>query len=99
MWGGGGGGGVGAKPNQPLREKKSTIWALLSSFTVFTFCVPVRVSVAEWPPSGKELLIQLTTFSLCIMSICYFGCLPFEPRYEETGFLHMRKQRRRSAAR
>ena len=25
--------------------------------------------------------------------------LVFEPRYEKTGFLHMRKQRRRSASR
>ena len=25
--------------------------------------------------------------------------LPYEPRYEKTGFLHMRKQRRRSASR
>ena len=26
-------------------------------------------------------------------------CLLYEPRYEKTGFLHMRKQRRRSASR
>ena len=25
--------------------------------------------------------------------------IPFEPRHEKTGFLHMRKQRRRSASR
>ena len=24
---------------------------------------------------------------------------PYEPRYEKTGYLHMRKQRRRSASR
>ena len=27
------------------------------------------------------------------------GSKPYEPRYEKTGFLHMRKQRRRSASR
>ena len=28
-----------------------------------------------------------------------YKVLPFEPRHEKTGFLHMRKQRRRSASR
>ena len=28
-----------------------------------------------------------------------FACILFEPRCEKTGFLHMRKQRRRLAAR
>ena len=30
-----------------------------------------------WPPFGKELLIRLTVCSLCIMSICKFGCSHF----------------------
>ena len=28
-----------------------------------------------------------------------FGSINFEPRYEKTNYLHMRKQRRRSASR
>ena len=34
-------------------------------------------------------------------SVCFdmFEKFKFEPHYEKTGFLHMRKQRRRSASR
>ena len=33
------------------------------------------------------------------LSVQNFVSLPYEPRREKTGFLHMRKQRRRSASR
>ena len=35
------------------------------------------VKVAEWPPSGKELLTLLTICSLCIFSVCNFYYFPF----------------------
>ena len=34
-------------------------------------------------------------FTITLTSLCNIN----EPRYEKTGFLHMRKQRRRSASR
>ena len=38
------------------------------------FC---SVLVAEWPPFGKQLLTQLTIFSLCILTLCSFSYFPF----------------------
>ena len=35
------------------------------------------VSVAEWPPFGKELLTRLTLCSLCILAICKISYFPF----------------------
>ena len=35
------------------------------------------VSVAEWPPIGKELLTRLTLFPLCMLTICNFSYFPF----------------------
>ena len=35
------------------------------------------VCVAEWPPFGKSLLIRLTIFSPCILTICSFSYFPF----------------------
>ena len=41
---------------------------------VFTLCIILgSLKVAEWPPFGKELLIQLTICPLCLMFICNFG--------------------------
>ena len=43
-------------------------------------CVRVvfgSVWVAGWPPFGNELLTRLTIHSLCILTICGFGCFPF----------------------
>ena len=37
--------------------------------------------------------------SACTWYICSVRSVPYEPPYEEKGFLHMRKQRRRSASR
>ena len=41
---------------------------------LFMYC---SVWVAEWPPSGKQLLTRLTTCSLCVLSNCYFSYFPF----------------------
>ena len=35
----------------------------------------------------------------CMFKLCKSWAVLYEPRYEKTGFLHMRKQRRRSASR
>ena len=35
------------------------------------------VWVAEWPPSGKQLLTRLTICSLCILTICNVSYFPF----------------------
>ena len=35
------------------------------------------VKVAEWPPFGKEVLTRLTTYSLCILTICGFRVFLF----------------------
>ena len=43
-------------------------------------CVQSVVSsglVAGWPSFGREMPTRLTLCSLCIMSICNFGCFPF----------------------
>ena len=37
----------------------------------------ISVSVAEWPPFGKELITVLTLCSLCILTICDFSYFPF----------------------
>ena len=50
-----------------------------------TLLVSVSVSVLisnflcldEWPPFRKALLTWLTVYSLCILTICNFGCFPF----------------------
>ena len=36
----------------------------------------IFVKVADWTPSGQELLIRLTVCSLCNLSICNFSNLP-----------------------
>ena len=42
----------------------------------------------------------VVTNDKCIRTVCpAIKFLSFEPRHEKTGFLHMRKQRRRSASR
>ena len=46
----------------------------------------------------RAFFARLTVCSPCDLSSCNFNYFPLEPRYEKTGFLHMRKQRRRSAA-
>ena len=43
-------------------------------------CVHVlfrSVSVAEWPPFGKELITRLTIYSLCNMNISNISNFPF----------------------
>ena len=35
------------------------------------------VSVAEWPPFGKELLTRLAICYLCILTICNISYFPF----------------------
>ena len=45
----------------------------------------VLVKVAHWPPIGKELLIRLTVFSLCIMHICNFSYFLFWFRGQQFG--------------
>ena len=35
------------------------------------------VSVAEWPPFGKQLLTRLTICSLCVLTICNISCFTF----------------------
>ena len=43
-------------------------------------CVHVifsSVSVAEWPPFGKELLTRLAICSLCVLTSCGISCFPF----------------------
>ena len=42
--------------------------------------VSVLFSHSLCPPFGKELLIRLTVYFLCIVSICNFGCFPFRFR-------------------
>ena len=46
--------------------------------------------MAEWPPFGKNLLTRLTVCSLCIMSICNFGCFQFWFRGQDFGSNCMR---------
>ena len=52
---------------------------------------------------GKSCSLALSYmffFVNCIVQLyIYLGMSQYEPRYEKTGFLHMRKQRRRSASR
>ena len=43
---------------------------------------------------SMKLILLVNVKMLTITSV---DILTFEPRYEKTGFLHMRKQRRRSA--
>ena len=50
------------------------------SVTFHLMCVHIifsSVSVAEWSPFGKQLLIRLTICSLCILTICYISYFPF----------------------
>ena len=45
-------------------------------------------------PNARKLSLMLLNLASSVAN-----SLLYEPRYEETGFLHMRKQRRRSASR
>ena len=50
----------------------------------------------------QSMNAKLRYFSSSVKALrltSYFNKIPYEPRYEKTGFLHMRKQRRRSASR
>ena len=44
---------------------------------MFVHIIFSSVSVADWPPFGKELLTWLTICSLCILTICNFSYFPF----------------------
>ena len=46
----------------------------------------ISVSVAEWPPSGKELLTWLTICSLCILTLCNFSYRYFPFSVLSAGF-------------
>ena len=48
------------------------------------------------PDQTSSLEKQSDRGQTCLLE--NFRSLPYEPRYEKTDFLHMRKQRRRSAA-
>ena len=48
--------------------------------TLHLMCVYIilsSVSVAEWPPFGKWLLVRLTICSLCVLTICNSSYFPF----------------------
>ena len=51
-----------------------------------------RVEHMIGSPEGR-----LSPYEACLSSFEFLLQRPFEPRYEKTGLLHMRKQRRRSA--
>ena len=68
---------------------------LLVCLNCFVFLV---LKIASRPPTQPERLtnIYAANNTGLIIIFCLFV---FEPRCEKTGFLHMRKQRRRSASR
>ena len=48
--------------------------------TFHFMCVHIilnSVSVAEWPPFGKQLLTRLIICSLCILTMCNITYFPF----------------------
>ena len=50
------------------------------SVTFHLMCVRIifsSVSVAEWPPFGKQLLTLLTILSFCILTIYNISYFPF----------------------
>ena len=65
-----------------------TIIVLLLSLFVFVFAILRDAGIRFLV--GKCFVVKLNLFAFMLL---------YEPRYEKTGFLHMRKQRRRSASR
>ena len=68
---------------------------LLCSSSVQLDTVVLSTSVTWAKQSQAFLRTQVSAFTNTEMC----GVNPYEPRREKTGFLHVRKQRRRSASR
>ena len=51
--------------------------SLLPVFGVRLSVTFSSVSVAEWPPFGKQLFTRLTICYLCILTICNISYFPF----------------------
>ena len=80
----------------------------MSYFVLYCLLLYMQGVADQIPRLGKKELICLLTFTCnnvvsvrkCFSSPWYLGWAAlFEPRREKTGFLHMRKKRRRSASR
>ena len=68
------------RSNAVLLTWFSVLFVLMSVSVLFSPSICLDgfsyAMVAVWPPFGKELHIGLSICSVCIMSICYFGCFP-----------------------
>ena len=75
------------------------VYQYLSFFSYF-FHFKRLIKSDRFPNLMKQLLKHhyVQTFYK-LLFILHYVCIVNEPRYEKTGFLHMRKQRRRSASR
>ena len=75
-----------------ISENSSVVYFVLSILLV------AIVIIMALPLLGKReliFLLEVSSYSL----YPGFKAASFEPRFEKTGFLHLRKQRRRSASR
>ena len=82
------------------RRKKTILWVLFEVILMSTHNISF---FEEWPK--KFFQLSLNKMILNIYKNYYYQYVQpilmkkYEPCYEKTGFLHMRKQRRRSASR